>query len=369
MYILKLFMLGKYGLLERITQRQDNLSTTPIPTLERRSRTHRKSSSANPFVPASVQNLVSPTLVSSPALLAGHDTSSRVALCYIGALSILRNPTVQAHALEHLVNPLNATVFMHIDLSPDLNGLHKDLVRPAKLFDSELVTLHQRFQTASHHYSSAKIPPLSDFKCKGGSLLKISWFVEAARQMSPMFEHSQGCLSLVRAHEIQRGRPFEWIIFSRTDSLFLHARKTSRLLEMPQKFSFVDVTNSSDMFKIGGRVQVLSRERAEEYVRFVQNMKQRDCEDMASVKCKKHCAECLLTKLWLEKDDVILKSSLEIVPFSAWRACGTQADCTDVAKHIRKEFCQRTHQSHLYNCKALHKYYSGSKRPTIYGTA
>ena len=300
---------------------------------------------------------------------------SQVALCYIGVISTLRNPALQANALNYVVKPLGATVFMHLGLRADDGGLHKEIFQPAELNPSELSALHQRLQTSAFKYQEEAVPPASSFKCDPTSSSSADgWFVEVARLLSPSFEHAKGCLSLISEHEQHKRRsPFRWVIFSRTDVMFLPSPHTRELVENYENMSvaFVDVTNTSETFKIGGRVQMMRREDANKYVGFVDRLKQQGCTDLATARCSKWCGECAVTSFWLQNKHLELRSLGDFIPYAAVRSCGTQADCTDIANHILEEYCARDEErmeTH-FECQKMKKYYSGKKRPTIYGTA
>lgn len=167
---------------------------------------------------------------SSPAASVASPSPPRVAVCLTGQLRVMVRKGLHHSLWRQLVQPLNADVFMHVDLADTRQW---GLTVPAGRTDYEAVV--QRLRPIASRLVSYSPPPARPATCVlasqgGGRVCEArdcgtfgcGCYVPGCAQCVttqylPQHRHARECLRLVEEHEAARGAPYELIVKLRPD--------------------------------------------------------------------------------------------------------------------------------------------------------
>lgn len=300
----------------------------------------------------------------SDASLKEND-SKITAICFAGAIGQLSEPRAQSNMRNYLADALNATVFMHIDLSFDKGAVSKEIFRPPTITDSEVRAMLRRTRTHTFQSKREESGKRTDFissNCtnldRSNSWRSRDWIIDSGLKTKQYFEHLKQCSRQIMDHEKARGKRYSWILLSRTDNFFLPS-----ILEKPEEATvYVDIHGSGSKYEIKGRIMLLPREHLEQVTHFVDTLESLQCSPLNVSYCSRpDTPECLITWFFTVHFPGRIASLSHIgLRWIPSRMCGSWELCKAEARNM-VTLCKRRNDTLPRECKYvdhMRDYYS-----------
>ena len=279
-----------------------------------------------------------------------------VAYCSVGFLSALRDEMLQHNLVENFLNPLNATLFMHIDTSTQS---YKDLL-PFMPFNSEdHRKLLDYLKPAGYLDESVASPNVAEFACNDTTpenFKEVGLWVHSVVALHPFFARFRHCLKMIEKFEDQHSVRFRWISFGRTSVFFPQMVNSNITASLDSNFIHGTAHVSTDG-KLNSIIDLMfvPRHAVKAFVNF-EAWKSRLCGKLNTSICTYEIyPECLLSLHYQEVMQGELNRSfkpLNTIPVFLWRRCGLWVQC----KFLAGEICPTGRADNF--CNAVRWYYS-----------
>ena len=263
------------------------------------------------------------------------ETKSNVAVCLYGGFNALAQSQAQVNLRKYILEPLNAPLFLDLDLRHDDETKHI-FSRPA-FFKEPLLGLATNINfrpLAKRREFSSEDPGICS------NITGLRRFKKRIDQLIPHVKHMYNCPDLIEREENNSLQNFEWVWMAITDVLYFPSPEIQALVQMKHDtpIVWIDLISLEHGTEVGGRVGLFSRESLTIYMTLIERLKHAACTGGidTSICIRPNTPECLLTWFWKSRNRVTVLSLQDLVKWKLWRRCGSPKDCKDLVEWLKR---------------------------------
>jgi len=261
---------------------------------------------------------------------------SSVAVCIVGMANSLVEASHQANFYELLIRPLQAAVFLHIDVDGRDEFDFKEVfpTRPATKYDIE--SMLRYLKPTDYEFQTIRSTKLRDYsKFKSQASKENIWWMQGANSMFPKMEHTASCFAMIQKHEARTGRMFNWVAFSKTNVQMRSRFDISSFRTAPHHIYVAGISTLKNQMK--DELVMLPRVVASQYAGFNRLLRE-DYHRFDYSSCRgTPAAECLIN-IFIRRIGLPISELGIFIRSRKQRRCGRYGECARAAEEMCSSF-------------------------------